>query len=43
MQEIASLLPVAGVERDEQAVATARRRAAKSGIGNVEFVCGDFR
>ncbi len=34
---------VVGVERDEQAVASARRRAAKSGIGNVEFVCGDFR
>ena len=32
-----------GVERDEQAVATARRRAAKSGLGNFEFVCGDFR
>lgn len=34
---------VVGVERDEQAVATARRRAAKSGVGNVEFMCGDFR
>ena len=34
---------VVGVERDEQAVATAGRRAAKSGLGNVEFVCGDFR
>lgn len=34
---------VVGVERDEQAVGTARRRAAKSGIGNVEFVYGDFR
>lgn len=34
---------VVGVERDEQAVATARRRAAESGIGNVQFVCGDFR
>lgn len=34
---------VVGVERDEQAIATARQRAAKSGLGNVEFVCGDFR
>ena len=32
-----------GVERDEQAVATARRRADDAGLGNVEFVCGDFR
>jgi SAM-dependent methyltransferase len=34
---------VVGVERDEQAVATARRRADDTGLGNVEFVCGDFR
>lgn len=34
---------VVGVERDEQAVATARQRVAAAGIGNVEFVCGDFR
>lgn len=34
---------VVGVERDEYALATARRRANESGIGNVEFVCGDFR
>ncbi len=34
---------VVGVERDEQAVATGRRRADEAGLGNVEFVCGDFR
>jgi SAM-dependent methyltransferase len=34
---------VVGVERDEQAVATACRRAEGAGFGNVEFVCGDFR
>ena len=34
---------VVGVERDEQAVATARRRAEGAGLGNVECVCGDFR
>ena len=34
---------VVGVERDEQALASARRRASEAGIGNVEFRCGDFR
>ncbi|HEX3391233.1 MAG TPA: methyltransferase domain-containing protein [Solirubrobacteraceae bacterium] len=34
---------VVGVERDEQAVATARRRAVAAGVENVEFLCGDFR
>ncbi|MFZ1926137.1 MAG: methyltransferase domain-containing protein [Solirubrobacteraceae bacterium] len=34
---------VVGVERDEQALARARQRAAESDIENVEFVCGDFR
>ena len=34
---------VVGVERDEQAVARARRRATESDIENVEFVLGDFR
>jgi ubiquinone/menaquinone biosynthesis C-methylase UbiE len=34
---------VVGVERDEQALATARRRALESGHENVEFVHGDFR
>lgn len=34
---------VVGVERDEEAISTARRRAVKSGAANVEFVLGDFR
>jgi ubiquinone/menaquinone biosynthesis C-methylase UbiE len=34
---------VVGVERDEDALATARARAATSDITNVEFVPGDFR
>jgi SAM-dependent methyltransferase len=34
---------VVGVERDEQALVSARRRASEAGIDNVEFVCGDFR
>lgn len=34
---------VIGVERDEQALATARQRAVESEIVNVEFVLGDFR
>ena len=34
---------VVGVERDEQALARARQRAAESDIENVEFVLGDFR
>lgn len=34
---------VVGVERDEQALQGARRRATESGLQNVEFVCGDFR
>jgi ubiquinone/menaquinone biosynthesis C-methylase UbiE len=34
---------VVGVERDEQAVATAGQRALEAGIENVEFVPGDFR
>jgi len=34
---------VVGVERDEQAVGNARRRAAQAGLENVDFVCGDFR
>lgn len=34
---------VVGVERDDQAVVTGRRRAADAGHRNVEFVCGDFR
>jgi SAM-dependent methyltransferase len=34
---------VVGVERDEHALQGARRRAAESGLQNVEFVCGDFR
>jgi ubiquinone/menaquinone biosynthesis C-methylase UbiE len=34
---------VVGVERDEQALATARRRAVESGHENVELVLGDFR
>ncbi len=32
-----------GVERDEQTLATARRRAVELEIANVEFVLGDFR
>jgi SAM-dependent methyltransferase len=34
---------VVGVERDKQALATARQRAIDAGLANVEFVCGDFR
>ncbi|HWY19521.1 MAG TPA: methyltransferase domain-containing protein [Solirubrobacteraceae bacterium] len=34
---------VVGVERDEQALARARRRADESELHNIEFVCGDFR
>jgi SAM-dependent methyltransferase len=34
---------VIGVERDEGALATARRRAGESEVSNVEFVLGDFR
>ena len=34
---------VVGVERDEQALATARRRVLERGVGNVELVLGDFR
>ena len=34
---------VVGVERDEQALARARRRAAEAAIENVVFACGDFR
>jgi SAM-dependent methyltransferase len=34
---------VVGVERDEQALERARRRAAESEIENIEFVPGDFR
>ncbi|MGP0103025.1 MAG: class I SAM-dependent methyltransferase [Solirubrobacteraceae bacterium] len=34
---------VVGVERDEHAVAAAHQRAVEVGLGNVEFVCGDFR
>jgi SAM-dependent methyltransferase len=34
---------VVGVERDEQALASARRRVGKLGHANVEFVLGDFR
>ncbi len=34
---------VVGVERDEQALASARRRAVESGHENVELVLGDFR
>jgi ubiquinone/menaquinone biosynthesis C-methylase UbiE len=34
---------VVGVERDEQALANARRRAAASELHNIEFVLGDFR
>ena len=34
---------VLGVERDEQALARARQRAAESALRNVEFVPGDFR
>lgn len=34
---------VVGVEREADAVATARGRAEESGIANVEFVHGDFR
>jgi SAM-dependent methyltransferase len=34
---------VIGVERDEKALATARRRAVESEVANVEFVVGDFR
>ena len=33
---------VVGVERDEQALERARRRAAESELHNVEFVLGDF-
>lgn len=33
---------VVGIDRDEQAVASARQRAAESGIGNVEFVPGEL-
>jgi ubiquinone/menaquinone biosynthesis C-methylase UbiE len=34
---------VVGVERDEQAFASARRRAVQAAPANVELVCGDFR
>jgi ubiquinone/menaquinone biosynthesis C-methylase UbiE len=34
---------VIAVERDEHALATARGRAVESGVGNIEFVLGDFR
>ena len=34
---------VVGVERDEQALATARRRVLERGVDNVELVLGDFR
>ncbi len=34
---------VVGVERDEQAVAGARRRAEESELHNIEFMVGDFR
>ncbi len=34
---------VIGVERDEQALATARQRAVAPEFSNVEFVLGDFR
>ena len=34
---------VVGVERDEQALERARRRAAESELHNIEFVPGDFR
>ncbi len=34
---------VVGVERDEEALSTARRRALELGAANVEFVLGDFR
>jgi SAM-dependent methyltransferase len=34
---------VIGVERDEEALSTARRRAVESDVANVDFVVGDFR
>jgi SAM-dependent methyltransferase len=34
---------VVGVERDQDAVATARARASASEVANVEFIHGDFR
>jgi len=34
---------VVGVERDEEALRTAQRRALESELDNVEFVLGDFR
>jgi SAM-dependent methyltransferase len=34
---------VVGVERDEQALVRARRRAVESELHNIEFVVGDFR
>ncbi|HMD56299.1 MAG TPA: class I SAM-dependent methyltransferase [Solirubrobacteraceae bacterium] len=34
---------VIGVERDGEALATARRRAVESDVSNVDFVVGDFR
>ncbi len=34
---------VVGVERDEEALATARRRVDECDVSNVEFVLGDFR
>src|SRR5213082_260923 len=34
---------VIGIERDENALATARHRAVESRLSNVEFVLGDFR
>jgi SAM-dependent methyltransferase len=34
---------VIGIERDEQALERARRRAAESELHNIEFVPGDFR
>jgi SAM-dependent methyltransferase len=34
---------VVGIERDEHALATARRRAVGSEVQNVDFVLGDFR
>ena len=32
---------VVGIERDPQAVASARERAAAAGVANVEFLIGD--
>jgi SAM-dependent methyltransferase len=34
---------VVGIERDEEALSTARQRMVESGVANVEFVLGDFR